>query len=55
MYLSETKLFHFHEIFKNWGNETPERPLDPPLLIMNMEKKLKFKLLGLEFTEWLSE
>ena len=33
----ETKLFHFHRIFKNRGQEggsiePPEPPLDPPLL-----------------------
>ena len=35
--LTETKLFHFHRIFKNGGqgggpSERPEPPLDPPLL-----------------------
>ena len=34
--LTETKLFHFHRIFKNgggeWGSSEPfEPPLDPPL------------------------
>ena len=36
MSYTETKLFHFHRIFKNrgWGgglNEPPEPPLDSPL------------------------
>ena len=34
--ITETKLFHFHGIFKNGGqrggsDEPPEPPLDPPL------------------------
>ena len=36
IFLIETKLFHFHRIFKNGGqgggsSEHPEPPLDPPL------------------------
>ena len=35
--LNETKLFHCHGIFKNWGwgggsSKPPEPPLDPPLV-----------------------
>ena len=29
--LSETKLFHFHRIFENWGGGLNEPPLEPPL------------------------
>ena len=36
--LTETKLFHFHRVFKNGDEEggsiePPEPPLDPPLII----------------------
>ena len=30
--LTETKLFHFHRIFKNGERGSSEPPLDPPLL-----------------------
>ena len=30
--LTESKLFHFHRIFKNGGGGTPAPPLDPPLI-----------------------
>ena len=65
MSLTETKLFHFHRIFKKGGCggggllETPEHPLDPPLIVFTNAKgqavailmtihwtKLKFDLGG---------
>ena len=44
--LTETKLVHFHGIFKNWGRgggsseQPPEAPLDPPLNVLCVLKVL---------------
>ena len=51
--LSETKLFHLHRIFKNWGAGgwgSGEPPLDPPLHSSVQKKRINQFLTSFEVT-----